>query len=116
MLDKESKELFKRLFFEIEKGQKLYQLSEIKAQGNSKGNDSDIKILLLNIEREGLIDVIFTDHKGEPYVYLTLKQKGVDFFADKRKRRKEFLFRILFAGISALVTYFMGKILYNIFK
>ena len=60
MLDKTSKALFKYLFRQLNDGKKLFALSEIINLFNEEINDTNVRSYLLNIEREGFIDIIFT--------------------------------------------------------
>ena len=116
MLDKTSKALFKYLFRQLNDGKKLFALSEIINLFNEEINDTNVRSYLLNIEREGFIDIIFTDKKGEPYAFISLKSRGNDYFEDKKKRKKEVFMRILLAFLSALITYIAGRVLYRFFN
>ena len=116
MLDKTSKALFKYLFRQLNDGKKLFALSEIINLFNEEINDTNVRSYLLNIEREGVIDIIFTDKKGEPYAFISLKSRGNDYFEDKKKRKKEIFMRIFLAFLSALITYIAGRVLYRFFN
>ncbi|MBE5765178.1 MAG: hypothetical protein E7339_06245 [Clostridiales bacterium] len=115
MVDKLSKTLFCGIYPKLKEGKKLFPLSEIENEFASLVDKSRIRPILLNLEREGLVEVTFADRKGEGYVYINLLKKGMDFHNQKRIKTKEFFMRVLFAVLSALITFICGKLLYGIF-
>ena len=115
MLDKTLKTFFKGIYPRLKDGENLIALSKIEEDFAFLVEKSQIRSLLLNLEREGFIDLTFADRKGEQFVYIQLQKKGVDYYNQKKSRTKELLLRIAFAIVSALVTFICGKILYGFF-
>ena len=116
MLDKTLKAFFKGIYTRLKEGENLILLSEIEEDFVSLADKGQIRSLLLNLEREGFIDLTFADRKGEQFVYIQLQKKGVDYYNQKKSRTKELLLRIILAVLSALVTFVCGKILYGFFN
>lgn len=115
MLNGNKKVLFRYLYCEFKDGKRLFSLTEIIAKFSDFIDESNVKSLLLDIEREDLIDLIFTDRKGEGFAYILLKSKGNDYFSEKKRRRKEIFMRIALAVLSAVITFVAGRILYKFF-
>lgn len=76
----------------------------------------DERKLLGSLSEKGLVDVIYTDRHGEPYVYIKITNAGAEKVTSKRKKRREIGIKVAFACVSALVTYIFGKLLYLIFR
>ena len=115
MVDKISKAIFSGIYPKLIAGKKLIPLNELESQFEALVDKGRMRSVLLNLEREGLLDITFADRQGEPYVYIQLQKKGIDFHNQKRNKTKELLLRVLFAVLSALVTFICGKLLYGIF-
>ena len=115
MLDKTLKAFFKGIYPRLKDGENLIALSKIEEDFAFLVEKNQIRSLLLNLEREGFIDLTFADRKGEQFVYIQLQKNGVDYYNQKKSRTKELLLRIAFAIVSALVTFICGKILYGFF-
>ena len=112
---KSSKVLFYELYKDINGNKRLFSFKEIIQRLPNLINENNIRQELLFLEREGLIDLIFADKKGEPFVYITLTKEGLEYFNRKKKGRKEFFIRILLALFSAIITFFAGRLLYRFF-
>ena len=115
MLDKTLKSFFKGIYPRIKEGENLILLAQIEEDFAFLVDKSQIRSLLLNLEREGFIDLTFADRKGEQFVYIQLQKKGIDYHNQRKSRTKELLLRVMFAVLSALVTFICGKVLYGFF-
>ena len=110
-----SKVLFYELYKEIEGNKRLFSFKEIIQRLPEIINENNIRPQLLSLERVGLVDLIFADKKGEPFVFISLTNDGLEYFNRKKKGRREFLIRILLALFSAIITFFAGRLLYRFF-
>ena len=71
---------------------------------------------LKNLESEDYIEVIRTDRHGEPFLYLRRKKRGENYKKERVEKAKKVAVRFGLAILSALITFFAGRILYAIFK
>ena len=113
MLDKPTKVFLQKIILKSDNGKCLLSQSMLE---NMLSVKEDLKKHLLQLEKEGYLDVIYTDRHGEPFVYIVLKSKSFDLQLEKRRTGKELLFRFILALASAVVTYAFGRILYLVFS
>ncbi len=117
MLNKIDKRFFVRIasFFESERVlvplDKIENIASHLAVENQKAED-----LLKRLQKAGYIELIFTDKRGAPFVYMVLLKAGADFLRDKKNRKKEVCLKIILAFFSATITFIFGKILYAFFS
>ena len=117
MLSKTEKKFFTRLspLFECERI--LVSFEKIQDIANHfVKNTEKVKDMLKSLQKAGYIELIFTDKRGKPYVYMLLLKKGADYITEKKARRKEVFIKILLAFFSATITFIFGKILYAFFS
>ncbi len=81
-----------------------------------KIENESLRTVLRLLEAEDYIEVIYTDRHGEPFLYLTLKKRGVRYKQELRENKNKLIFRLLLAVVSAIVTFVAGKILYAVFS
>lgn len=91
---------------------KLYDLVNKK----QKCSEERLKSALKALDSEDYIDVIYTDRRGEPFLYIALKKRGAGYKSELRENKNKLLFRLGLAVVSALVTFLAGRILYAIFS
>lgn len=115
LLDKKSKALFNALYADLLVGKRLFSLNEISKTINENQIDK-IKSSLFEMQREGLLDVIFADKRGDLYAYILLQKKGIELFNRKKREKRELLLRVFFAFISAFVTFVLSKLFFKIFS
>lgn len=117
MLKNTDKRFFVKLSSLFESQRILVALDKIEGmasrfiEGNEKAED-----ILKRLQRAGYIELIFTDKRGKPFVYMVLQKSGTDFLREKASRKKELLLKILLAFLSATLTFVFGKILYAFFS
>lgn len=68
------------------------------------------------LKREGYLDIISSERKGEKMFVISLKDSGLAYKSDKLKRRREMLYRLLTAFVGAFATFVFGLIIKAIFK
>lgn len=81
-----------------------------------KPSEEELKRALKALTAEDYIDVIYTDRRGEPFLYIALKKRGAGYKSELRENKNKLLFRLGLAVVSALVTFLAGRILYAIFS
>lgn len=111
-------DLFER-FSSNENGTKL--LISYNSLFNSVANkikidDNAFRAMLKTLENEDYIEVIYTDRHGEPFLYITLKKRGAGFKREQKENRRNLLFRLALAVLSAIVTFVFGRLLYLLFS
>ncbi len=112
MLGKKGYELLRLAYNNGRDGKYLVSLSCLK----EKLTADDVPALLTLLCGENLIDVLYTDRHGEPFVYITLTPSGVEKVLGKKRKTRELGIKIMLAAISAIITYALGKLLYFLFS
>lgn len=93
-------------------GKYLVSTSKLK----EKIGDENVPAFLTALSDEGLIDVLYTDRHGEPFVYVSLTKKGTERVTARRRKTRELGIKIALAALSAIVTFALGKLLYLLFS
>ena len=78
--------------------------------------NENVEVLLKRLQKAGYIELIFTDKRGAPFVYMVMLKSGADFLREKKNRKKEVGLKIILAFLSATITFIFGKILYAFFS
>lgn len=95
----------------------LFLFSQIEKTIESITDKQNVTKEFLNkLQREGYLEIIYTERRLEPYVFIVLSKKAQDYLSERIVRKKELFFRLALALLSAVVTFFLGKILYAIFS
>ncbi|MBR3864825.1 MAG: hypothetical protein IKJ19_06930 [Clostridia bacterium] len=117
MLNKLDKRFFVKLatFFESERV--LVSLDKIEGIASRFLRENEnVEVLLKRLQKAGYIELIFTDKRGAPFVYMVMLKSGADFLREKKNRKKEVGLKIILAFLSATITFIFGKILYAFFS
>lgn len=97
---------------------KLVSFSELyQTAGSAAGLDENaFRSVLSRLEDEEYIEVIRTDRHGEPFLYLRKRKRALEYKNQRKKTAEKLAVRLLFALLSALVTFVAGRILYAVFS
>jgi len=68
------------------------------------------------LSREGFIDVIASERKGEKMYVISMRESGLNFKKNLKLRRQEFFNKIILAFVGAVATFLFGLILKAVFK
>lgn len=68
------------------------------------------------LKADGYLDVIYSERKGEKMYVISLKENGLKFKQDAKKKRQDLLYKIFLALVGATATFIFGAILKAIFK
>lgn len=71
---------------------------------------------LKKLANENYVDVIYTDRHGEPYYCIQILPKAQNYLSEKKALKRDLIFKLAIAIISATVTFLLGKLLYIIFS
>ena len=72
---------------------------------------SEVESTLLSLKSEEYIDFLSSERKGEPVYLITLKVKGKCYPKERKKEKKQLLFRLVMAIAGAIVSFFVGLLL-----
>lgn len=79
--------------------------------------EDDLEPLFYNLSIDGYFDYERADFKGDRMYLFTLKEKGLAYARDKKKKRTSLIIKIVsaiaFAALGALVRYIIGAIIGN---
>lgn len=100
------------------KEQVLVSPYEIIAMLPPKANYDTEKLesVLHALELDGYFELILSDRKGEPMYVIRLKQLGLAYERDAKKRRRGVIFKWSVAAVGAVITFAVGMILKAIFS
>ena len=71
---------------------------------------------LNTLKADGYLDVICSERKGEKMYVISLKENGLNFKQNAKKKRQDILYKIFLALVGATATFIFGAILKAIFK
>lgn len=71
---------------------------------------------LNTLKADGYLDVICSERKGEKMYVISLKESGLNFKQEAKKKRQDVLYKIFLALVGATATFVFGAILKAIFK
>ena len=114
MLDKNTKLFFKKAVSLCDNGKCLTSIEKME---NMSGLDKKrVQNCFKSLENEDYIDVIYTDKHGIPFVFFTLKKKGIEFSLYKKRTKKEIIERVCLAFLSAFATFIFGRLIRYFFS
>ncbi len=87
----------------------------IKLTGNNKIKPKELEKIIVDLNRDGYFDLVYSDRRGEMVYCLTLTAKGKGFGRDNLNFRRNILFRILLTVGLAVLSFVIGLILKKIF-
>ena len=98
MLKKEDKRFFTKLatVFESERVLVAFEKIESIFLHVNKSNEK-VENVLKRLQKAGYIELIFTDKRGVPYIYMVLLKSGSEFLREKSNRKKEVFLKIIIA-------------------
>lgn len=100
-----------------EKGSCLISVKEISVGLKYKGmTDTKIVSVLNSLSLDNYFELLPCERNGEKIYCINLLTKGYAFKRESCQRSREILSRIVFASITALVTFAVGKLLIFLFR
>lgn len=84
---------------------------------NKKKNISEKKLedTLAVLQMDGYFDVIYSERKGEKMYVITLHTKGLAYLRNKKKAKKQALFKALVTVLCAVASFLIGLLLKAVF-
>lgn len=83
-----------------------------------KRNLSEEKLdaILRELELDGYFDLTPSDRKGERMYVIHLRSEGLDYRRSAVRRKRTLIYRLVLAGICAVISFFVGLLLKSIFR
>lgn len=97
-------------------GSCLISVNEISVSLHRRGiSDKKIKSTLKSLELDGYYDLIVCDKGGEEYYCINFQAKGYSYKRESEQFKRAVLSKIIFAVVTALITFFVTRLLFMIF-
>ncbi|MBQ2717655.1 MAG: hypothetical protein IJF75_03550 [Clostridia bacterium] len=95
----------------------LISIDEIykKLSKNRKMTKENIQKVVHLLELDDYFEVVNSERRGEPVLCINLHSKGLSFRREIVQLRRMIFIRLLLAGMSAVATFIVGRILFFFF-
>lgn len=71
--------------------------------------------IMQNLAQDGYIDFVFTEMHGEEIYCVSLLKKGKGFDREKKRRKRNLMYRLLLTVAFAVISFLIGLLLKAIF-
>ena len=78
-------------------------------------SESELSKILTELEYDDYFDAIYSDKKGEKFIFITMHNKGKGFLRELKQIKRTLYFRIALSLGGAVLAFILTKILVKIF-
>ena len=110
------KKLLNYLIKNARDGKLLISEKSLAYEFNQLLDKQGLNDLLLSLCKQEFLEIIYTDRHGEPYLYILVLEKAKALLSEYKTVKKQIFIKLLIASLSAVLTFFIGKLLYVFFS